>query len=47
LVTREDIFDDYSKEKFEEEFKNFFIIHKKIELDDSERILYLMEKKRD
>ena len=44
LVNREDIFDDYTKEGFEEEFEKFFRIHKKIELNDSERILYLMEK---
>ena len=45
LVTREDIFGSYTLENFEKEFENFFDIRQKIGLDDSERILYLMEKK--
>ena len=45
LVTREDIFDNYTLENFEKEFENFFDIRQKIGLDDSERTLYLMEKK--
>ena len=45
LVTREDIFDNYTLENFEKEFENFFDIRQKTGLNDSERILYLMEKK--
>ena len=45
LVTREDIFGSYTLENFEKEFESFFDIRQKTELDDSERILYLMEKK--
>ena len=45
LVTREDIFGSYTLENFEKEFENFFDIRQKIGLDDSERILYLMEQK--
>ena len=45
LVTREDIFDNYTLANFEKEFENFFDIRQKTGLDDSERILYLMEKK--
>ena len=45
LVTREDIFDNYTLENFEKEFENLFDIRQKTGLDDSERILYLMEKK--
>ena len=45
FVTREDIFDNYTLENFEKEFESFFDIRQKTGLDDSERILYLMEKK--
>ena len=45
LVTREDIFDNYTLENFEKEFENFFDIRQKTGLDDSKRTLYLMEKK--
>ena len=45
LVTREDIFDNYTLANFEKEFENFFDIRQKTGLDDSERTLYLMEKK--
>ncbi len=45
LVNREDIFDDYTKEKFEEEFKKWFSIKNTKNLLDSKRILYFMEKK--
>ena len=44
LVTREDIFDDYTLENFESAFSDYFDIRQKIKLDDSERVLYLMEK---
>ena len=45
LVTREDIFGNYTLENFEKELEIFFDIRQKTGLDDSERILYLMEKK--
>ena len=45
LVTREDIFGNYTLENFEKEFEIFFDIRQKTRLDDLERILYLMEKK--
>ena len=44
LVTREDIFDDYTLENFEETFTDSFNIRQKIKLDDSERTLYLMKR---
>lgn len=42
LSTREDIFDDYSKEIFEKEFSNYFNIIKSSQIGDSQRFLYLM-----
>jgi len=45
LSTREDIFDDYTLEKFEEEFMKEFSVKEKINLDESGRIIYCMEKK--
>ena len=45
LVTREGIFGNYTLENFEKEFENFLDVRQKTGLDDSERILYLMEKK--
>ena len=44
LSTREDIFDDYTKENFEKEFKKYFLIHDEIMINESDRILYSMEK---
>jgi len=44
LVSREDIFDDYTKDKFENEFSKFFKIEETINITDSERTFYLMEK---
>lgn len=43
LVSREDIFDDYTADSFEREFTRFFKITKKIDLDDSQRSLYCFE----
>ena len=43
LVSREDIFDDYTKEKFENGFSKFFKIEETINITDSERIFYLMK----
>ncbi len=45
LISREDIFSDYTKENFENEFQKFFIIKDSIKIQDSDRILYVMEKK--
>ncbi|MEX0621780.1 MAG: SAM-dependent methyltransferase [Candidatus Woykebacteria bacterium] len=42
LASREDIFPDYKKEKFEEEFRNYFTIKKTAAIKDSKRTLYLM-----
>ncbi len=44
LVTREDIFADYTGETFEKAFSDFFDIRQKLKLGDSERVLYLMKK---
>lgn len=43
LMNREDIFLDYSREKFETAFSTKFVIRSITEIDDSERILYFME----
>jgi len=45
LATREDIFNQYSRENFEKEFEKFFHIKDNIKLEDSERSLYIMQKK--
>ena len=45
LVTREDIFTDYTNSIFEEEFGKYYTVLKKVEMEDSERIIYLMRKK--
>jgi len=45
LVTREDIFTTYSQNDFEQEFCRYFVISKKVDIDDSVRTLYLMKKK--
>jgi len=45
LSTREDIFNDYSKEIFEQEFSNYFTIVKSSQIENSLRFLYLMERK--
>lgn len=44
LSSREDIFDEYQIEKFEEEFNKYFDIKRKNQIKDSNRTLYLMEK---
>ncbi len=44
LATREDIFEDYTLENFEGAFEAFFRIRDRIQIHDSERILYMMEK---
>jgi hypothetical protein len=45
LSVREDIFSDYTQQTFEEEFSKFFRILNRREIKDSERTLYLMEKR--
>lgn len=45
LMTREDIFSDYTKESFERAFGAYFQIKYAKRIPDSERILYLMTKK--
>lgn len=45
LATREDIFPNYTKEKFEEAFRKFFRIKESVNIRNSKRVLYLMVKK--
>jgi len=44
LSSREDIFEDYTKENFEKEFSKYFKIKEFVNIPDSQRILYHMEK---
>jgi len=44
LATREDIFTDYTREAFEEEFGGRFRIDDIVEIEDSQRVLYLMRR---
>jgi hypothetical protein len=45
LVTREDIFEAYTREGFERAFGEVFTIKRRVPLSGSERALYIMEKK--
>jgi len=45
LATRQDIFDSYSQENFEQQFSNFFKIVEKTAIPESQRTLYLMTAK--
>jgi hypothetical protein len=45
LSSREDIFGDYSRSSFEQSMSRVFLISDCVQLQDSGRILYLMEKK--
>jgi len=45
LVTREDIFTDYTQKRFEKEFERFFIIKKYVGIKESQRTLYLMARR--
>jgi hypothetical protein len=45
LASREDIFPDYTREGFETAFSTCFVIRKSESVRDSERMLYLMERK--
>jgi ribosomal protein L11 methylase PrmA len=45
LASRADIFPNYTREGFEAAFKARFQIHEAVEIRESERVLYLMERK--
>jgi len=45
LATREDIFPTYTKEGFEESFSKFFVFRKSEGVRNSERMMYLLERK--
>ena len=45
LATREDIFYDYTQHNFEHEFETYFTIKASINIKDSLRVLYLMQKR--
>jgi hypothetical protein len=45
LASRQDIFSEYHQEGFESAFGAYFNIHEKVPVQESPRILYLMEKK--
>jgi hypothetical protein len=43
LSSRKDIFPDYTREGFEEAFKQYFEIHEAIQVKNTKRVVYLME----
>ncbi|HEY5731589.1 MAG TPA: hypothetical protein VIS72_16190, partial [Anaerolineales bacterium] len=45
LKTRVDIFENYSESEFENAFKKYFVIHEKVDIRESTRHLYLLEKR--
>jgi hypothetical protein len=45
LATREDIFDDYTRESFENIFSKVFTVLESLPIRGSERVLYLMKTK--
>jgi hypothetical protein len=45
LTSRKDIFSDYTRESFETAFAGRFSLREKVAVEESERFLYLMEKK--
>lgn len=45
LMTREDIFPGYTRVGFENQFCGYFTIRERVQLEDSDRVLYLMERK--
>ena len=47
LASRDDIFNDYTKEGFEQEFVRYFTIEDSVPIRDSERTLYLMRSRKD
>lgn len=46
LTSRKDIFPSYTRESFEDAFAERFTIQEKVAVEESERFLYLMEKKK-
>jgi len=46
LSTREDIFVDYTQRVFKREFRKYFKIENSVKIKESERILYLMKRKK-
>jgi ribosomal protein L11 methylase PrmA len=44
LATREDIFSNYSQSGFEQAFERYFTIRRSVQVEGSERTLYLMHK---
>ncbi len=44
LASREDIFERYTQEGFEEVFSSRFTVHRRESVRESERTLYLMER---
>jgi hypothetical protein len=47
LATREDIFPDYTQEGFEHAFRDHYTIEDATQVKDSQRVLYLMKKRKD
>jgi len=45
LSTRQDVFPNYTRQGFEEAFNTYFTIHSAIPVNDTARILYLMERR--
>jgi ribosomal protein L11 methylase PrmA len=45
LSSRLDIFDRYTNKDFEKAYESCFLIHERVNLRESERVLYLMERK--
>ena len=45
LATRRDIFPAYEQTSFEKEFSQYFVVNRRENIADSERLLYLMKKK--
>ena len=45
LASRQDIFSEYHQEGFEAAFGMYFTIHEKVPIQDSPRVLYLLERK--
>jgi hypothetical protein len=43
LASREDIFDDYTREGFETAFSQKFKVHEAVPVRESERVLYLLQ----
>jgi len=43
LESRDDVFEDYTQERFELEFGSMFQIETKLPVRDSERVLYLLK----